>query len=101
MKIHAEWPKIVKKYTKYDGSYSLSEPVLSLRRNAFLHKNDEMRLRDSSIIELLYFEAKRNVLTGRYPREVSDCIVLGGLSAKISLENITPQLHNPSFFRYD
>ena len=59
-----------------------------------------MRLRDSAIIELLYHEAKRNVLCGRYPRDISESYLLGGISARIALGNFNPQQHNSTFFRY-
>jgi len=58
-----------------------------------------MRLRDSAIIELLYHEAKRNVLCGRYPRDMSESYLLGGISARIALGNFNPQQHNSTFFR--
>ena len=90
----------MRKYTKCSGSSAVSDPVLNLRRNAFYHKNDEMRLRDSAIIELLYHEAKRNVLCGRYPRDISESYLLGGFSARIALGNFNPQQHNSTFFRY-
>ena len=31
------------------------------------------------VLELLYEEAKFNILTGRYPCEISDYIMLGGI----------------------
>ena len=78
-----------------------SEPTLNLRRNAFYHKNDEIRLRDSTIIELLYFEAKHNILVGKYPcSDVSEAIFFASLVARINLGNFVPQQHNPYFFRY-
>ena len=99
VKVYSEWPKLVRKYTKYDGRHPLSEPVLNLRRNAFYRKNDELRLRDSAVIELLYYEAKHNFLTGRYPRDMTECFLLGALSARIHLGNFVPHHHNANFFR--
>jgi len=100
MKLFTDWPKLVRKYTKMDKNMFPSEPTLNLRRNAFYHKNDEIRLRDSTIIELLYFEAKHNILVGKYPcSDVSEAIFFASLVARINLGNFVPQQHNPYFFR--
>ena len=58
---------------------TLDEPILSLQRNVFFRKRDEAKLRDAKVLELLYEEAKFNILTGRYPCEISDYIMLGGI----------------------
>lgn len=101
MKLFTDWPKLVRKYTKIDKNLFPSEPTLNLRRNAFYHKNDEIRLRDSTIIELLYFEAKHNILVGKYPcSDVSEAIFFASLVARINFGNFIPQQHNPYFFRY-
>lgn len=99
IQVYSEWPKLVRKYAKYDGSTAISTPVLNLRRNAFYQKNDEKRLRDSGVVELLYCEAEHNVLCGRYPRDISECFLLAGISARITLGNFNPQLHTSTFFR--
>ncbi|XP_046441277.1 putative FERM domain-containing protein FRMD8P1 [Daphnia pulex] len=99
IKIYAEWAQLVKKFTKYDGNSTLPEPTLHLRRNAFYHRSDEMRLRDSGIIELLYCEAKHHVLVGRYPCDLPETFLLGSLVARINLGNFIPQQHTPMFFR--
>ena len=100
VKLHEEWPQLVRKYTKYDGSSALAEPTMHLRRSVFFHRNDEMRIRDPAIIELLYCECKHNVLIGRYPCELSETYLLGSLVARINLGNFIPQQHTPMFFRY-
>ena len=98
--VYNEWPQLVKKFTKHDYSLDCPEPSLHLRRNAFYHKNDEMRIRDPGVIELLYCEAKHNILVGRYPCEPSETFLLGSLVARINLGNFIPQQHTPIFFRY-
>ncbi len=98
--VYNEWPQLVKKFTKHDYSLDCPEPSLHLRRNAFYHKNDEMRIRDPGVIELLYCEAKHNILVGRYPCELSETFLLGSLVARINLGNFIPQQHTPIFFRY-
>lgn len=99
IKVHAEWPQLVTKFTKYDGSYSLPEPTLHLRRNTFYNKNDEKRLRDPAVIELLYYEAKQNVLAGRYPCDLAEAVLLGSFTARITHGNYMPQQHTANFFR--
>lgn len=51
------------------------------------------------ILELLYEEAKCNVLKGRYPFEMQDCDVLAGIQARLELGPFNPQIHTAEFFR--
>ena len=55
--------------------------------------------RDHKILELLYEEAKYNILTGRYPCEISDYIMLGGIQARLELGPYDMTVHTPSYFR--
>ena len=55
--------------------------------------------RDTKILELLYEEAKYNILTGRYPCEISDYIMLGGIQARLELGAYDATVHTPSYFR--
>ena len=58
-----------------------------------------MHNRDHKILELLYEEAKYNILTGRYPCEISDYIMLGGIQARLELGPYDMAVHTPSYFR--
>ena len=55
--------------------------------------------RDQKLLDLLYEEAKHNILEGRYPCEVSHYIMLGGIQARIELGPYNPQVHTTQFFR--
>lgn len=55
--------------------------------------------RDHKVMELLYEEAKYNILTGRYPCEISDYIMLGGIQARLELGPYDITVHTPSYFR--
>lgn len=55
--------------------------------------------RDSRIQELLYEEARHNVVTGRYPLESAQAVMLGGLQARIQLGPYDPHRHTAKFFR--
>jgi len=56
--------------------------------------------RDHKLLDLLYEEARYNILEGRYPCEVSYYIMLGGIQARIELGPYNPQVHTIQFFRY-
>lgn len=56
--------------------------------------------RDVKVLELLYEEAKYNVLEGRYPCDISQYIMLGGIQARLELGPFNPQVHTNKFFRY-
>jgi hypothetical protein len=55
--------------------------------------------RDQKILELLYEEARHNVLEGRYPCEVAHYIMLGGIQARVELGPYNPQIHSTHYFR--
>ena len=57
--------------------------------------------RDHRILELLYEEAKHNVLNGRYIMEPVHSLMLGGIQARIELGPYNTHSHTISFFRYD
>lgn len=59
----------------------------------------EVYSRDSRIQELLYEEARHNVVTGRYPLESAQAVMLGGLQARIQLGPYDPHRHTAKFFR--
>lgn len=55
--------------------------------------------RDPRIIELLYEEARHNVLAGRYIMEPAHSIMLGGIQARIELGPYNMHSHTISHFR--
>ena len=65
----------------------------------FLHKREEVKIRDGKVLELLYEEARYNILTGRYPCEISDYIMLGGIQARLELGPYNPDTHTLSFIK--
>lgn len=56
-------------------------------------------LRDPRILELLYEEARHNVLLGRYIMEPAHSIMLGGIQARIELGPYNVHTHTVSYFR--
>lgn len=58
-----------------------------------------INFRDQKIFELLYEEAKFNILEGRYPCETAHYIMLGGIQARIELGPYNPQVHSTHYFR--
>ncbi|GIY28768.1 FERM domain-containing protein 8 [Caerostris darwini] len=95
-----QWMTLLLKYTSASTKHlDKDEPELFLRRNVFYDKQDEMRICDMKILELLYEEAKFNVLKGRYPCDIQDCDVLAGIQARLELGPYNPQIHTAEFFR--
>ncbi|KAL1110415.1 hypothetical protein AAG570_007946 [Ranatra chinensis] len=98
--VRAKWPALLAKYAHASESRQRrDEPVLTFQRNVFYHKSQEERIKDEKILELLYAEAKNNILEGRYPCEVSHYIMLGSIQARIELGPYNPQVHTLHFFR--
>ncbi|XP_014205850.1 FERM domain-containing protein 8 [Copidosoma floridanum] len=106
-----KWPRLVNKYSTQQSSSSNGvnstirdtsdeEPLLYFRRNVFLSRRDEEQIKEPKILELLYAEAKRNVLDGRYPCESQARYTsLGALQARIELGPYNVQTHTLAFFR--
>lgn len=65
LEVAAKWPRLTLKY----GTQNVKpdeQPVLCLRRNVFLSRKDEELIKEPKILELLYAEAKHNVLHGKF-----------------------------------
>merc|ERR1719500_2692859 len=84
--IRREWNHFLQRFSSAPQNLkALDEPVLSLQRNVFCSKREEQGVKDHKVLELLYEEAKYNMLTSRYPCEISDYIMLGGIQARLEI----------------
>lgn len=98
--IRREWNHFLQRFSSAPlEKKTLDEPILSFQRTVFFHKRDEVKVRDHKILELLYEEAKYNILTGRYPCEISDYIMLGGIQARLELGPYDSAVHTPAYMR--
>ena len=97
-KLLACWNSILSKYTsiKREGIL-VDEPILSYQRNIFLKRHEESIVEDAFILELLYEEAKVNILSGRYPYH--DYESLASIQAAIDLGPFQSRVHCPSYFK--
>ncbi|XP_057338773.1 FERM domain-containing protein 8 [Microplitis mediator] len=99
IELAARWNKLVGKYGSRRGR-SEEEPLLYVRRNVFLSKKDEEQIKEPKVVELLYAEARHNVLEGRYPCEgQARYASLGALQARIELGPYNAQTHTLAYFR--
>lgn len=64
VELAAKWNYLVNKYSSYAEDPDDEEPLLYFRRNIFLSKAEEEQIKDTKVLELLYAEAKYNVLQG-------------------------------------
>ena len=98
--IRREWNHFLQRFSSApQDQKAADEPILSLQRNVFCPKREEQAVKDHRVLELLYEEAKFNVLTGRYPCEISDYIMLGGIQARLEIGPYDMGIHTPAFFR--
>nr|XP_029712687.1 uncharacterized protein LOC109412399 [Aedes albopictus]XP_029712688.1 uncharacterized protein LOC109412399 [Aedes albopictus]XP_029712689.1 uncharacterized protein LOC109412399 [Aedes albopictus]XP_029712690.1 uncharacterized protein LOC109412399 [Aedes albopictus]XP_029712692.1 uncharacterized protein LOC109412399 [Aedes albopictus] len=98
--VRVAWSKLLDKHSHGNELEKLSdEPMTTLRRNVFFSKKDEEKIKDPRILELLYEEARHNVLLGRYVMESSHSIMLGGIQARIELGPYNSHTHSTSYFR--
>ncbi|KAG4067842.1 hypothetical protein HA402_010528 [Bradysia odoriphaga] len=98
--VRSSWAKLLEKHShgnaiqkKYD------EPMIGLKRSVYFSKKDEEKIKDPRILELLYEEARHNVLSGRYIMEPAHSIMLGGIQARIELGPYNVHTHTIGHFR--
>lgn len=98
--VRAKWTTLLSRFAHASLSRQLrDEPILSFQRNVFYPLNEEQKLVDFKALELLYEEAKCNVLEGRYPCDISQYTMLGGIQARLELGPYNSQIHTNRFFR--
>ncbi|XP_065222741.1 FERM domain-containing protein 8 isoform X2 [Planococcus citri] len=98
--VRSKWSTLLSRFAHATLSRQIrDEPILSFQRNVFYSLSDEEKLMDVKVLELLYEEAKYNILEGRYPCEISQYIMLGGIQARLELGPYNPQVHTNRFFR--
>ncbi|CAL7949594.1 unnamed protein product [Xylocopa violacea] len=119
LELAVKWNRLVKKYSSQTEETD-EEPLLCLRRNVFLSRSDEEQIKEAKVLELLYAEARNNVLQGKqfYVTNLLTCVInrtyilgrypcegqaryasLGALQARIELGPYNPQTHTLAFFR--
>ena len=95
-----EWNHFLQRFSSAPQHLkAVDEPVLSLQRNVFCSKREEQAVKDTKVLELLYEEAKYNMLTSRYPCEISDYIMLGGIQVRPPRPSFPLPPDHPSFPR--
>ncbi|KAH8295265.1 hypothetical protein KR018_009455 [Drosophila ironensis] len=98
--VRVAWPGLLQKFSNSSPSdRKFDEPMIVLKRNVFFSKRDEEKIKDHRILELLYEEARNNVLTGRYIMEPVHSLMLGGIQARIELGPYNSHTHTIGFFR--
>ncbi|KAL6264067.1 hypothetical protein P5V15_004146 [Pogonomyrmex californicus] len=64
VELAAKWNYLVNKYSSNTENSDDEEPLLYFRRNVFLSRVEEEQIKDTKVLELLYAEARHNVLQG-------------------------------------
>ncbi|XP_069500827.1 FERM domain-containing protein 8 isoform X2 [Ambystoma mexicanum] len=99
-KVCRQWQDLLFRFTECsEEDISQDEPSLQFRRNVFFPKRRELQIEDEQTLHLLYEEAKYNVLEGRYPCDIEDCEMLGGLSCRLELGPFDQDQHTASSLR--
>ncbi|KAM8940497.1 FERM domain-containing protein 8 [Pelodytes ibericus] len=99
-KVCRQWHDLLARFTNCSiDDIHQDEPSLQFRRNIFFPKARELQISHEGILRLLYEEAKYNVLEGRYPCDVEDCEMLGGLACRLELGPYNQEQHTPSALR--
>ncbi|XP_060534526.1 putative FERM domain-containing protein FRMD8P1 isoform X2 [Cylas formicarius] len=98
--VRQNWHSLVERYCYVsEDKKNDDEPKLMFQRNVFYSKSLEEKIKDQKILELLYEEAKYNILNGRYPCEIPHYVMLGGIQAREELGPYNPQVHSTHYFR--
>ncbi|XP_022654644.1 putative FERM domain-containing protein FRMD8P1 isoform X2 [Varroa destructor] len=85
--VYKAWTALVQVYCKLPAPI-VGEPKLILQRNVTLNEEEERRIcqRNPAVLELLYHEARCNVLDGRYPVTEHIALRLAAFQAAIELD---------------
>ncbi|KAI9001972.1 hypothetical protein BC832DRAFT_561871 [Gaertneriomyces semiglobifer] len=82
-----KWNTLVLNYTHYPEAIDPNHPInrhwFVYRREATLTKRVERLVTHDPTVRLLYGEAKRNIMTGRYVCTVEDAIILAGIQTSL------------------
>ncbi|KAG5891496.1 hypothetical protein JTB14_009830 [Gonioctena quinquepunctata] len=98
--LRQSWRSLVENYSHASfNRQHRDEPKVMFQRNVFFPQHLEEKIKDQKIIELLYEEARHNILEGKYPCEVVHYIMLGGIQARIELGPYNPLVHSTHYFR--
>ncbi|XP_039968491.1 uncharacterized protein LOC126764476 isoform X4 [Bactrocera neohumeralis] len=98
--VRVAWQSLLDKFSSGNAiEKKFDDPMIMLKRNVFFSKRDEEKIKDQRILELLYEEAKYNVLSGRYVMESSHAFMLGGIQARIELGPYNSHTHTIGFLR--
>jgi len=95
-KVLSHWKNLIAKYQNLSDDTTF-EPIVSFQRNVFVQKWDEMKVEDPRVLQLLYEEAKYNVLDGRYPVETFE--QLAAIQLAIELGPFDQRIHSHEFLR--
>ncbi|KAI9208087.1 FERM central domain-containing protein [Polychytrium aggregatum] len=91
------WTMWTEKYTHYPECGVPQHPInrhwFVYRREISITKQIESTVTEEACIRLLYGEAKRNVLTGRFPCTVQEAIQLAGIQLQIMQGDSDPERH--------
>ncbi|XP_073460996.1 FERM domain-containing protein 8 [Aquarana catesbeiana] len=99
-KVCRQWRDLLARFTNCSTEdIHQDEPCLQFRRNIFFPKCRELQIVNEDVLRLLYEEAKSNVLEGRYPCDLEDCELLGGLACRLELGPYNQEEHTPSTLR--
>ncbi|KAM4720684.1 FERM domain-containing protein 8 [Rhinophrynus dorsalis] len=99
-KVCRQWHELLTRFTNCSlDDIHQDEPSLQFRRNIFFPKARELQISHEGVLRLLYEEAKYNVLEGRYPCDIEDCEMLGGIACRLELGPYNQNQHTPSALR--
>ncbi|XP_053134620.1 FERM domain-containing protein 8 isoform X2 [Hemicordylus capensis] len=93
-KVCRQWQELLFRFSSCSEDETLEdEPSLQFRRSVFFPKRKELQVQDEAVLQLLYEEAKYNLLEGRYPCDLADCQQLGALACRLDLGPYNPERH--------
>lgn len=101
-KLVCYWEELLEKYVHCnEETRQRDEAVIMLQRNVYVPYSIEETIKDPSLLKLLYCEAKKNIMNGKYPINREDADELAILQTKImslSGQDSTSDSPNYEFF---
>ncbi|XP_013420444.1 putative FERM domain-containing protein FRMD8P1 isoform X2 [Lingula anatina] len=98
-KLTMQWDEFLRKYTvETEDEILRDEPSLVFQRSVYCSRAREEMEADPKVLRLLYQEAVRNVVEGRYPCEEEVYLRLAGLQALETMGAYNPETHTEDIY---
>ncbi|XP_067943771.1 putative FERM domain-containing protein FRMD8P1 isoform X2 [Watersipora subatra] len=98
--LFGKWPVYLRKYTSVSPkTAAIQKPLVHLKRNVYISREEDLKVKDNEILELLFTEARCNIMDGTYPCDRDLLIKLAGLLCAVQYGPFNEEQHTIEFYK--